>query len=71
MTYQDAWKMIDAKRECIVRMTSGTGKDCIRGDCMECDINYAQGNMGQQKEALRMASQALKYVYKHEINTLD
>ena len=59
MTPQEAKKMLKAKLECLKRETSGTDIDCNYRNCDECDLCYAQGNMGEQKEALDMAIKAL------------
>ena len=60
MTNEQAKKMLKAKLECLKRETSGTDFDCNRCNCDECSLNYEQGNMGEQKEALDMAIKALE-----------
>ena len=60
MTNEEAKKMLKAKLECLKRETSGTDIDCNYRNCDECDLCYAQGNMGEQKEALDMAIKALE-----------
>jgi hypothetical protein len=60
ITRKEAIKMINAKLECMTRDVSGTYYDCNRKLCDECDLNYEQGSMGEQKEYLRMAIQALE-----------
>ena len=60
MTRKEAIKMLKAKLECMTRDVSGTDDNCNRKKCDECELNYTQGNMGEQKEWLRMAIQALE-----------
>ena len=59
MTKEQAIAMLKAKRECIELDTSGNAELCDR-NCGECKLNYEQGNMGEQKEALGMAIKALE-----------
>lgn len=60
MTKEEAIKMLEAKLECMIRDVSGIDDDCNRGLCRECHLNYDQGNIGEQKEYLRMSIEALK-----------
>lgn len=60
MTNEEAKKMLKAKLECLKRETSGTDIDCNYRNCDECNLCYEQGNMGEQKEALDMAIEALE-----------
>ena len=60
MTTDKAIEMVKAKLECITRRTSGKDKDCNNRRCDECYLNYEQGNMGKQKEWLRMSIEALE-----------
>lgn len=60
MTNEQAKKMLKAKLECLKRETSGTDFDCNNSNCDECSLCYEQGNMGEQKEALHMAIEALE-----------
>ena len=60
MTNEQAKKMLKAKLECLKRETSGTDFDCNNSNCDECSLNYEQGNMREQKEALDMAIKALE-----------
>lgn len=60
MTNEEAAKMLIAKVECMKRETSGIDSDCNDRHCDNCDLCYAQGTMGEQKEALRMAISALE-----------
>jgi hypothetical protein len=62
MTNEEAIKKIKAKLECMDRQTRGIFEECNSDMCDSCDLNYAQGNMGEQKEALRTAIKALKTV---------
>lgn len=59
MTNEEAKKMLKAKLDCLIRETSGTDIDCNNRNCDECNLCYAQGNMGEQKEALELAIKAL------------
>ena len=60
MTNEQAKKMLKAKLECLKRETSGTDIDCNCRNCDECSLNYEQGNMGEQKEALDTAIKLLE-----------
>ena len=60
MTEERAKKMLKAKLECLKRETSGTDDACNQHLCEGCSLNYEQGNMGEQKEALEMAIKALE-----------
>lgn len=60
MTNEEAKKMLKAKLECLKNETSGINHDCNMRLCDGCSLNYEQGNMGEQKEALEMAIQALE-----------
>ncbi len=60
MTNAEALEMAKAKLECLTREVSGTNEDCIHDRCDDCEYNYAQGNMGEQKEWLRLAIKALE-----------
>ena len=59
MIREEAKKMAMARLECMERETSGIQKMC-NNKCDECSLNYEQGNMGEQKEWLRMAIKALE-----------
>ena len=52
--------MLKAKRDCMELETSGTKQDCNERNCENCPYNYEQGNMGEQKQALDMAIEALE-----------
>lgn len=74
MTRERAIKMLEAKRECIKRHTSGIDIDCNNNNCDKCNLNYAQGNMGKQQEALETAIKALEkepILYKIKEQILD
>ena len=60
ITPQEAKKMLKAKLECLKNETSGINYDCNMHLCDGCSLNYEQGNMGEQKEALQMAIKALE-----------
>lgn len=60
MTNQEAIKMLTAKVECMQRETSGTDIDCNLRNCDDCELCYAQGKTGEQREALNMAISALQ-----------
>ncbi len=60
MTNEEAKKMLKAKLECLKNETSGINHDCNMRLCDGCSLNYEQGNMGEQKEALQMAIKALE-----------
>ena len=59
MTNEEAKKMLKAKLECFKNEISGINHDCNMRLCDGCSLNYEQGNMGEQKEALEMAIKAL------------
>lgn len=60
MTNQEAIEMMKAKLECMTREVSGVDLNCNAKKCDECDLCYAQGNMGEQKDWLRMGIEALE-----------
>lgn len=60
MTNKEAKKMLEAKLKCLIAETSGTNHDCNMRLCDGCSLNYEQGNMGEQKEALDLAIKALE-----------
>ncbi len=60
MTNEEAKKMLEAKLKCFIAETSGTNHDCNMRLCDGCALNYEQGNMGEQKEALEIAINALE-----------
>lgn len=62
MTNEEAIRMLKAKLECMIRDVSGSDDDCNRKLCGECPLNYEKGNMGEQKEYLRMSIEALEQI---------
>ena len=60
MTESEALNMIQATLICMeLYDLSYIEKGCDR-KCENCEYNYAQGNNGEQKEALKVAMQALE-----------
>lgn len=53
MTIYKAIRLLLAKLHCMEREVSGRDQECNARKCDECDLNYEQGNMGEQKECLR------------------
>ncbi len=53
-------EMIRARLECLTRETSGTNDDCNFHKCDNCEFNYAQGNVAEQKEWMRIAINSLE-----------
>ncbi len=60
MTDKEAVVMITAKLECLTRDVSGTDAQCNNHKCSSCSLCYIQGNMGEQKEWLNIAIDAIK-----------
>lgn len=60
MTNEEAKKMLKAKLECLKNETSGINYGCNMRLCEGCSLNYEQGNIGEQKEALDLAIKALE-----------
>lgn len=60
MTREEAIKMAKADLKCMKRDTSGQDEMCNSHKCDECSLNYERGNIGEQKEWLRLAIKALK-----------
>ena len=60
MSREEAIKMAKADLKCMERDTSGQDEMCNSHKCDECSLNYERGNMGEQKEWLRMAIKALE-----------
>ena len=60
MTNEEAKKMLKAKLECLKNETSGVNYDCNMRLCDGCSLNYEQGNLGEQQEALETAVKALE-----------
>ena len=59
MTNVEALKMLKAKRECILKEIDPSG-GCDDEKCDGCDLNYEQGRMGEQAEALHIAIESLE-----------
>ena len=60
LTNEQAIEMMEAKLKCMTRDVSGSDEVCNQKGCDGCYLNYAQGNMGEQKEWLRMGIKALE-----------
>lgn len=60
MTREEAIKMAKADLKCMKRDTSGQDEMCNSHKCDECSLNYERGNIGEQKEWLRLAIKALE-----------
>ena len=60
MTIEDCTNKLIAKEKCMSRETSGTDTDCNFHNCDECSLCYEQGTIGEQKEALRFAIDAMR-----------
>lgn len=60
MTINEATKMLEAKKKCLERETSGIDADCNNHNCDNCDLCYEQGNMGEQKETLKYAVEIMR-----------
>ena len=70
MTESEALNMIQTKLTCMeLYDLSCIEKGCDR-KCENCEYNYAQGNNGEQKEALKVAIQALEKTDKTEITLI-
>ena len=54
---QDALKKLQARLTCDELSLE---KYCNEEDCDNCEYNYAQGNMGERKDVLRMAIEAME-----------
>ena len=55
MTKEEAIEMLHAQLECLTRSIAGCGEVCD-----ECTLNYEMGNMGEMRECLRLAIEALR-----------
>ena len=60
MTLEEAIKMLESKLNCMHRSSSGIDEDCNSEKCDYCDLNYAQGTVGEQQEVLKEAISALE-----------
>lgn len=60
MKENEAFDMMKAKLRCMeLYDLACIEKGCDR-KCDDCDLNYAQGNLGEQKEAMEIAIKALE-----------
>lgn len=55
MTLENTIRMLIAKEKCIEHEISGCDEMCNNHKCLACELNYTQGNMGEQKECLKTA----------------
>lgn len=63
MTKNETIKRLQARHDCIEKWCkSGNYEECNAGLCDECDLNYEQGNMGEQREALKTAVHVMQTV---------
>ena len=60
MTLEYVIKMLEARLDCMRRSSSGIDEDCTSEKCDDCDLNYAQGTIGEQQEALKEVISALQ-----------
>ena len=72
MTEQEALTMLKAKLTCMKL----EGLACIENgcfhDCDNCEYNYAQGTVGEQKEALDIAIKAIEEIQQYRaLGTVD
>lgn len=72
MTENEAKEMLKAKLTCMkLELMACTEKGCDR-NCFDCAYNYAQGTMGEQKEALKMAIKVLEELQQYRaIGTVE
>ena len=70
-------KKLEARKNCMERETSGIDIQCNCHNCDECDLCYAQGTTGEQREALEYAINTLKQKqwmiseYEHRVDLLE
>lgn len=60
MNNPEAIKKLEAYLECKTRESKGVFEECNTDMCDNCDLCYAQGNVGEHKESIRLAIEALK-----------
>ena len=60
MTREKAIKILKGTLDCDRLLTSGTNEKCVRNQCDDCDLMYAQGTNAEHNEALNMAKRALE-----------
>lgn len=61
MFVSEAIKILRARAECLERSVH-SHEDCVCERCDECDLNYEQGTVGEQIEALKMAVNIIEEV---------
>lgn len=54
MNIRTAMEMAKAKKECLERDSSGIYFNCNTYNCEYCYLHYKQGNIGEQREWLRI-----------------
>ncbi len=60
METREAIGMAKAKLKCIEKSVTGMDKFCNNNRCDECELNYDQGNMGEQREWLKESISAME-----------
>ena len=61
MDEAEVLQILEAKLQCLEESTSPYPCKC---ECIDCDLHYAQGNMGRQKQALQYVIKMLKQEYR-------
>jgi hypothetical protein len=56
----EAKAMMEARLECLSRSVTGTDPACNYEKCMDCEVNYRQGTVGEQIEALTLVIAAIE-----------
>ena len=70
MTIDEAQTMLNARAKCIEKVCRGIYEDCNKENCDNCDLCYAQGTNGEQKELMLQCVEwleELKVYQQHEI----
>ena len=52
MSIDEAQTMLNARAKCIEKVCRGIYEDCNKENCDNCDLCYAQGTNGEQKELM-------------------
>lgn len=60
MTDSEALEMLRAYLKCQKLQVKGSYEDCKKQLCDNCDLCYAQGNMGEHIKSIEIAIQALE-----------
>lgn len=60
MTTTEALEKLKARYTCEKREITSPCAGWQNKNCMDCELNYAQGNMGERFEALEIAMAALE-----------